>query len=131
MKIIDSSLLDSVTEQARKSTRLRMNYNLHESLEAKSQRLLNAMEPGTEFPIHQHLYTAETYILIRGSIRILFYNQLRELIDSVVLNNRTGKCGIEIPVGQWHTLEVLETGTIIFEVKDGPYKPIGEEDILI
>lgn len=131
MDIIDLNLLDSVSELASKSPRLRMNHNFHTSLDAKAQRLLNALEPVTELPIHRHLHTAETYILLRGSIKVLFYNDERELIDSVLLNPLEGKFGIDIPVGQWHTLEVLESGTVIFEVKDGPYMPIGVEDIMV
>ena len=131
MDIIDLDLLDSVSELASKSPRLRMNHNFHTSLDAKAQRLLNALEPGTELPIHRHLHTAETYILLRGCIKVLFYNDARELIDSVLLNPLEAKFGVNIPVGQWHTLEVLEHGTVIFEVKDGPYKPIGAEDVMV
>jgi cupin fold WbuC family metalloprotein len=131
MDIIDLDLLDSVTARASKSPRLRMNHNFHTSLDAKAQRLLNALEPGTELPIHRHLHSAETYILLRGIIKVLFYNDARELIDSVLLNPLEGKFGIDIPVGQWHTLEVLESGTVIFEVKDGPYLPIGVEDVMV
>ena len=130
MEIIDSNLLNTVTEKAIQSPRLRMNHNFHTSLDAKAQRLLNALEPGTELPIHRHLHTAETYILLRGKIKVLFYNDACELIDAVLLNPNDGKFGINIPEGQWHTLEVLESGTVIFEVKDGPYMPIGVEDIL-
>ena len=130
MKIIDTSLLDSVTEQATESPRLRMNHNFHDSMEAKSQRLLNALEPGTEIPIHRNRNTAKTYILLRGTIGVLFYNNEREIIETIELNPLTGKYGIDIPAGQWHTLEVLEKGTVIFEVKDGPYRAIGEEDVL-
>jgi cupin fold WbuC family metalloprotein len=131
MKIIDADLLDSVTEQAKENARLRMNYNFHASLEAKAQRLLNALEPGTVLPIHRHRHTAETYIVLRGSIRVLFYNDEKELISSGELNPLKAKFGVDIPAGQWHTLEVLESGTVIFEVKDGPYQALGEEDILI
>ncbi len=131
MDIIDLDLLDSVTERASNSPRLRMNYNFHENLDAKAQKLLNALEPGTELPIHRHLHTAETYILLRGSIKVLFYNDACELIDSVVLNPLEGKYGMDIPIGQWHTLEVLQSGTVIFEVKDGPYMPIGAEDVMV
>ena len=129
MKIIDTSLLDSVTEQATESPRLRMNHNFHDSTESKSQRLLNALEPGTEIPIHRNRNTAKTYILLRGTIRVLFYNNEREIIETIELNPLTGKYGVDIPAGQWHTLEVLESGTVIFEVKDGPYRALGEEDI--
>ena len=129
MMIIDTSLLDSVTEQATESPRLRMNHNFHDSTESKSQRLLNALEPGTEIPIHRNRNTAKTYILLRGTIRVLFYNNEREIIETIELNPLTGKYGVDIPAGQWHTLEVLESGTVIFEVKDGPYRALGEEEI--
>lgn len=131
MKIIDENLLDFVSLQAVSSTRLRMNHNFHSSLESKAQRLLNALEPGTELPIHRHQHTAETYILLRGSIKVLFYNDACELMDAVVLNPLEGKYGVDIPIGQWHTLEVLESGTVIFEVKEGPYTPIGVEDVMV
>jgi cupin fold WbuC family metalloprotein len=131
MTLIDQNLLDSVTSQAEVSQRKRMNFNFHETLEAKAQRLLNALEPGTELPIHRHCHTAETYVLLRGSIRVLFYNKDCELIESIVLNPLEGKYGVDIPIGQWHSLEVLEKGTVIFEVKEGPYTPIGVDDIMV
>ena len=130
LKIIDSQLLSAVTEQAKNSPRLRMNFNFHESMDSKSQRLLNALEMGTKFPIHRHQHTAETYILLKGCIRVLIYNEKKELIDSIVLNPLEGKFGIDIPIGQFHTVEILENGSVIFEVKDGPYTPLEEKDIL-
>ena len=130
MEIIDDELLDSVTELASKGPRLRMNHNFHKSLDAKAQRLLNAMEPGTELPIHRHLNTDETYILLRGSLQVLFYNEKGELIGTESLNPLEGKFGVNIPAGQWHSIKVLEPGTVIFEVKDGPYTLLGEEDVL-
>lgn len=78
--LIDKNLLDQVTEQAEKSNRLRMNYNLHDSLDAKAQRLLNALEPGTILPIHRHRHTAETYIVLRGSINVIFYDDNKTII---------------------------------------------------
>ena len=107
-----------------------MNFNLHESLDAKAQRLLNALEPGTVLPIHRHTETAETYILLRGKIRVMLYNDKKELTESIDLNPLEGNYGIHIPKGRWHTLVVLETGSVIFEVKDGPYRPLSETDIL-
>ena len=100
MKIIDTSLLDSVTEQAIESPRLRMNHNFHESMNAKSQRLLNALEPGTELPIHRHRHTAETFIILRGTLRVLFYNREREILDMMVLNPLTGKYGVDRYTGR-------------------------------
>jgi cupin fold WbuC family metalloprotein len=128
--LLDNNLLDLVTEQAKESERLRMNYNLHDNLDAKAQRLLNALEPGTILPIHRHTHTAETYIVLRGSIKVLFYDDNKNLVNQYLVNPEEGVYGVHIPSGQWHTLEVMETGTVIFEVKDGPYAPLGEEDIL-
>lgn len=113
------------------SERLRMNYNLHDSLEAKAQRLLNALEPGTLLPIHRHRHTAETYIVLRGAIKVLFYDDNKMLTDEFMVSPQEGSYGVHIPAGQWHTLEVLESGTVIFEVKDGPYAPLKPEDIMI
>ena len=129
--LIDDNLLNKVTEQAKTSDRLRMNYNLHDSLDAKAQRLLNALEPGTELPIHRHPHTAETYIVLRGAIKVFFYNDDRMVTNEFMINPLEGRYGIHIPAGQWHTLEVLESGTVIFEVKDGPYMPLGPEDIIL
>ena len=129
--LIDDNLLNKVTEQAKTSDRLRMNYNLHDSLDAKAQRLLNALEPGTELPIHRHPHTAETYIVLRGAIKVFFYNDDRMVANEFMINPLEGRYGIHIPAGQWHTLEVLESGTVIFEVKDGPYVPLQPEDIIL
>jgi cupin fold WbuC family metalloprotein len=128
--LIDENLLDKVTEQAKASERLRMNYNLHDSLEAKAQRLLNALEPGTVLPVHRHRNTAETYIVLRGCIRVMFYNDEKVLTDEFLVHPDEKVHGVHILAGQWHTLEALESGTVIFEVKDGPYAPLGEEDVL-
>lgn len=129
--LIDDHLLDEVTERAKASERLRMNYNLHDSLEAKAQRLLNALEPGTLLPVHRHRHTAETYIVLRGVIKVLFYDDNKMLTDAFMVSPQEGSYGVNIPAGQWHTLEVLESGTVIFEVKDGPYMPLGPEDIIL
>lgn len=128
--IIDKKLLYEVSGKAKDSDRLRMNYNFHESLDAKAQRLLNALEPGTILPIHRHRHTAETYILLRGEIRVMFYDDLGYETASFLLNPSCGNYGVHIPKGQWHTLEVLEGGAVLFEVKDGPYTPLTEEDLL-
>ncbi len=128
--LIDNNLLDQVTEQAKKSERLRMNHNLHDSLDAKAQRLLNALEPGTILPIHRHRHTAETYIVLRGSINVIFYNDNKTPVEQHLVTPEHGVYGVHIPAGQWHNLEVKESGTVIFEVKDGPYTPLKEEDIL-
>ena len=130
MFTLDTQLLDNLSAEARQSPRLRMNLNLHDSLDAKAQRLFNALEPGTDLPIHRHHHTAETYLLVRGKLRVMFYDDARNEISSTILDTQTGNYGVQIPAHQWHTLEVLESGTVIFEVKDGPYTPLAEGDIL-
>lgn len=129
--LIDHKLLDLVSERAKASVRLRMNLNLHEAIDSKAQRLFNALEPGSVLPIHRHCHTAETYILLRGRIDVMFYDDERVEIERFTLNPQEGKYGVHIPKGQWHTLEVLEENTVIFEVKDGPYAPLGPEDMMI
>lgn len=130
MKLIDKNLLDKVTAEAKANARLRMNYNFHETLDAPAQRLLNALEPGTLLPIHRHRHTAETYVLLRGRLNILFYNEQKQITERYELDPQKGVYGVNIPRGQWHTIEVLCSGTVIFEVKDGPYSPLAPDDIL-
>lgn len=127
---INQTLLNQVTLQASQSPRLRMNYNFHEGPESKAQRLLNALEPGTILPIHRHRHTAETYILLRGKMNVVFYNEMGGEQERFPLDPLQGEYGVHIPAGQWHTVEVLESGTVIFEVKDGPYAPLEPEDMM-
>ena len=127
---ISTQLLDSLTTQALHSPRLRMNYNFHESAESPSQRLLNAMEPGTVVPIHRHLYTQETNIVLRGRLRVKTFDDGGALLEEWELDPLKGAYGVNIPKGVWHTVEVLEPGTVIFECKDGPYAPLGAEDVM-
>ena len=126
---INEEKLNEVTEAAKASPRLRMNYNYHESLDAPVQRMLNALEPGTDLPIHRHMHTDETYVLLRGKIVVLFFNDQKEETERVVLDPMNGSYGINIPKGQWHTLEVLESGSVILEVKEGPYAPLTAADL--
>lgn len=128
--IIDKNLLNEVSAKAKASERLRMNFNFHDSLDSKAQHLLNALEMGTVLPIHRHRHTSETYILLRGKIRVMFYNEVGAETESFILNPLDGNYGVHIPIGQWHTLEVLENDSVIFEVKDGPYMPLEPEDLL-
>lgn len=130
MKIINKELLDEITRQAKESPRLRMNYNLHDNLDAKAQKLLNALEPGTILPIHRHPNTTETYLLLRGKLNVILYNDKKEVLETMHLDTANGNYGLDIPAGQWHSVEVLESGTVILEVKDGPYFPFQPEDIL-
>lgn len=130
MEIIDNNLLESVSAAAKSSERLRMNHNFHDALNAPCQCMLNALEPGTSVPIHRHKHTAETYVLLRGELKMLFYNDEKEIIEEEILDLSCGHYGVHIPAGVWHSMEVIESGTIIFETKDGPYTPISEQDVL-
>ena len=127
--IINNELLDEITVKAEESLRLRMNFNLHDSLDAKAQRLINVLLPGTSLPIHRHRHTAETYVLLRGKMFVIFYNDLGEQVERFLLDPTIGNYGIQIPADQWHGIEILEPAAI-FEVKDGPYIPLQPEDIL-
>lgn len=127
--IINDKLLDEVTMKAETSPRLRMNYNLHESLDAKAQRLINVLLPGTVLPIHRHRYTAETCIILRGKMFVVFYNDMGAQTERYLLDPTQGNYGVQIPKGQWHGIEVIEPSAI-FEVKDGPYTPLQPEDML-
>ncbi len=127
---IDKELLDSLTAQAKGCERLRMNLDMRTSSNDSSQRMLNALEPGTILPIHRHRFSTETVVMLRGSLKEVFYNDNGEITDVITLQ-AGGECpALQIPAGQWHTVEVLETGTIIFEAKDGAYAPLCEDDVL-
>lgn len=126
---IDQSLLDNLSAQAKVNPRLRQSFDLRTTAEDNSQRMLNAMEPGTVMPIHRHRNTSETMVMVRGRLIERFYDDVGNLTDEFVME----ACGeypmIQIKEGQWHSLEVLESGTVIFEAKDGRYMPLGVEDI--
>lgn len=127
--ILNNELLDKVTAEAEVSPRLRMNYNLHESLDAKAQRLINVLLPGTILPIHRHRHTAETYVLLRGKMFVVFYDEMGGQAERYLLDPTIGNYGVQIPKGQWHTIEVIEPAAIL-EVKDGPYTPLTPEDMM-
>lgn len=127
--IIDNNLIDKVSSEAEESPRLRMNFNLHESLDAKAQRLINVLLPGTVLPIHRHRHTAETYVLLRGKMFVVFYDDMGAQIERYLLDPAIGNYGVHIPIGQWHGIEVIEPSAI-FEVKDGPYTPLSPEDTM-
>lgn len=128
---ITQTLLDKLTEQAKTSSRLRMNYDLRNNENDQSQRMLNAIEPGSPLPIHRHKYTSETIVCLRGSIVEEYYDELeRTCTDSIALAPNSPVVAVNIPAGQWHTVRALESGTVILEMKDGPYEPLGDEDIL-
>ena len=126
--IIDQQVLDELTARAKDSPRLRMNLDLRNSPADQSQRMLNAIEPGTVLPIHRHRTTSETVVCIRGHFEEYFYDVSG--VRTAVVDMVPGGNVLNIPAGWWHSLRSLESGTVLLEVKDGAYEPIGEEDIL-
>lgn len=128
--IIDKDVLDNLTAQAKVSPRLRMNLDLRNSPSDGSQRMLNAIEPGSPLPIHRHMKSSETVVCLRGHLREVFYNEAGEVTEVIDLQPG-GECvALCIPIGQWHGVEVLESGTVILECKDGAYEPQSPEDIM-
>ncbi len=138
---ITQAILDDLTAQAKASPRLRMNMDLRNSASDGSQRMLNAIEPGSPLPIHRHRKSSETVVCLRGRLVEEFfaeqsgkaerYDELeRRCTEAIELSPGGPVVALNIPFGQWHTVRALESGTVIMEVKDGPYEPTGEEDIL-
>ena len=127
---ITQTLLDDLTAQAKTSPRLRMNYDLRNSEEDGSQRMLNAIEPGSPLPIHRHQHSSETVVCLRGRLQEIFYDEKGEETEVIELAPGGDCVALNIPIGQWHTVRVLESGTVILECKDGAYEPLGAEDVL-
>ena len=128
--ILNKKLMDDLSAQAKVNPRLRQALDLRTTPDDQSQRILNAVEPGTILPIHRHRGSTETIIVLRGKVVQHYYNGAGEKIASFVLSPSSEQLGISIPVGQWHALESLEEGSVIFECKDGAYQPLPAEDIL-
>lgn len=128
---ITQAILDNLTEQAKVSPRLRMNLDLRNDEYDTSQRMLNAIEPGSNVPIHRHQETSETMICLRGCVVVEYYDDLDRICqESFEVSPKGRITAVNIPKGQWHTVRSKESGSVILEMKNGIYKPIGEEDIL-
>ena len=128
---ITQALLDNLTEQAKASPRLRMNMDLRNSAEDQSQRMLNAIEPGSPLPIHRHQKTSETVICLRGRLVWEFYDELERICtERIELSPNGPIVALNVPQGQWHTVKALESGSVIIECKDGPYEAQSPADIL-
>ena len=129
--LIDKKLLDNLCGKAKASPRLRMNYDLRTSSDDQSQRMLNALELGTDIPVHRHPDTAETVVMLRGSVKEMFFDIVEgKAVKTAEYVIRAGSdaCAIQIPKGQWHTLECLEADSVLFEAKDGSFAPRNEDD---
>lgn len=120
MKLIDDSLLRNLAEEAKKSPRLRKNYNFHQSLDDKCHRFLNALEPGTHIPVHHHPDKDETFIVLKGKVKVSTYNDDGEVVESYILSTESGRYGVDIPKNIWHGLECL-TPAVLLECKAGPF----------
>ena len=141
---ITQAILDELTAQAKVSPRLRMNRDLRNSSADQSQRMLNAIEPGSPLPIHRHQKTSETVVCLRGRLVWEYYREVQvsgfkvqdvqgpraELVERIELSPDGSVVALNIPAGQWHTVKALESGSVILEMKDGPFEPTGPEDIL-
>ncbi len=128
---ITQAILDDLTAKAKASPRLRMNLDLRNSNEDTSQRMLNAIEPGSPLPIHRHRDTSETVVCLRGRLVEEFYDELeRTCTEAIELSPNGPVVAINILAGQWHTVRALESGTVIIEMKNGAYEPLSDVDIL-
>jgi len=110
---------------------LAKNYNFHQSLDEKCHRFLNAVEPGTVVEIHRHPTKDESFVLLRGRVIVKTYDDDGSVIDSVELCPDEGRYGVNIPKGVWHNLECLESGSVFFECKEGPFVPHDQEGLLV
>lgn len=131
VKLITEELLDSVTAQAKENERLRKNYNFHDSMDAPIHRMINAFEPNTYLPPHRHKSPdkEEVYLVLRGSLLVLLFDDKGNVTEKVNLSSKSGVYGIEIPAATWHCIVVMESGTIIYELKQGPYAPLTPENL--
>lgn len=128
---INQLILDKLTEEAKASPRLRMNLDLRNDENDTSQRMLNAIEPGSHLPIHRHCNTSETVVCLRGRLVEEFYDELeRTCTEAIEVSPNGPVVALNIPAGQWHTVRALESGTVIIEMKNGAYEPLSEADIL-
>lgn len=132
MKIIGKSIIEEVHLRAKESPRLRMNYNIHESLDEEVHKLLNSLQPGTVMPIHRHLHPEkkETFVLLEGSLEVLKYDSNKNIVERHLMNHESGNIICEIMPDEWHSFRVLEPNTLILEIKKGPYVAFQEIDLL-
>ena len=129
--IINKEALDNLSAQAKASLRLRMNMDLRNTPSDGSQRMLNALEPGTVMPIHRHRTSSETVVIIRGKIQWVFYDDDGNETERVTLDaNGELRC-LNVEKGRWHSLECLESGSVLLECKDGAHTPLGEGEVMV
>lgn len=128
--IITKEILDNLSEQAKVNPRLRQAMDLRNSPDDQSQRMLNALEPGTLMPIHRHHASSETVVILRGKIKWFFYDNIRKETEQVTLDANGEIRMLNVERDRWHSLECLESGSVLYESKDGPYHPLEEDEIM-
>ena len=128
-EFFNDTFLDQLLEQAQASPRLRMGHDLRNSADDQSQRMFNALIPGTEVPIHRHPTSNETVVILRGRLTEVYYDEKGNETKRYELDPQAGNLGMSIPAGQWHTVEVHEP-TVIPEMKNGAYAPVAEADVI-
>lgn len=128
--LFDNETLNTLSAQAKTNPRLRQSLDLRTSCGDNSQRMLNALEPGTIMPIHRHCKTSETMVIVRGALIEYLYDEGGNITHEILMKPNSEHSIIQLEKGQWHSLKCLESGTIIFEAKDGAYAPLSSEDIM-
>lgn len=128
--VIAKKILDELTRQAKDNLRLRQAMDLRNSPEDGSQRMLNALEPGTVMPIHRHHGSSETVVILRGKIKWFFYDNDGKETESVILDANGEQRMLNVERDRWHSLACMESGSILYESKDGPYHPLEEDEVM-
>lgn len=126
--VLDKKFLDELCAKAKQSPRLRMHCDMRTNPEEQSQRMLNALQIGTQIPVHRHPDTAETVVMLRGSVLEIFYDEAGNPEGSFLLKAGSDCCALQIPAGQWHSLVCLESDSVLFEAKGVPFQPRCPED---
>lgn len=127
--VIDNKILDELSVKAKENPRLRQAMDLRNSPEDLSQRMLNALEPGTVMPIHRHHGSSDTVVILRGKIRWIFYDESGNETERVVLDANGEPRMLNVEKDRWHSLECLTSGAVLYENKDGLYHPLEEDEV--
>ena len=128
--VIDKTLLDELSAQAKGNPRLRQAMDLRNSPEDLSQRMLNALEPGTIMPIHRHHASSETVVVLRGKIEWIFYDNDGNETERVTLDANGEPRMLNVERDRWHSLVCLEEGSVLYESKDGAYHPLTSDEVM-
>ncbi len=130
MRYIKDKQLIELTKAAQNSNRKRKNFNFHQFDEDLVQRMLNAFEPHTYVKPHTHSNPdkREVFIILTGRLLVIFFDENGNIIDHIILDRNTGVFGVEIAPGEWHSATGLEKGTVVYEIKDGPYVQVEDKN---